>query len=207
MSARTITEPGYIAAGWFTPDYESWFKRLEQSLIEHGEPYDFRPVPKLPGGWERNTCRKPGFILEAMRRHPGKVIIFLDVDCVVTGSLAPLAKLPCDVALYLHSSQKKRRLTAVALTGHMALQPTAKTRELVEAWAEISAEPPFGANDQDTFLLAINRVDGFSLMNVGASAGGLVLHDRASSAHRKVGGRQRLLHSLSGLNPFRKRAA
>jgi hypothetical protein len=108
------------------PDYEAWFKKLEPTLIEHEAPYDFKAVPKIEGGWERNTCRKAGFVLDFMERHPGKTIILLDVDCMVTGELNKLTELSCDVALDFHIQRKRRRINLVPATGHMIIQPTRK---------------------------------------------------------------------------------
>jgi len=64
--------PGWIVFGWYTPDYAHWFAGLEKSLIAHGAPYDFWSVPKLAGGWERNTRRKAEFALAALALHPAQ---------------------------------------------------------------------------------------------------------------------------------------
>ena len=199
----------WIACGWYTPDYKHWFNKLEWSLIDHGSPYDFRAVPKLDGGWERNTCRKAGFVLDALDRHPGKTIIFLDVDCIVTGDLGALASLPCDIALNFAVLQKKRRINLVPLTGHMVINPTAKARALMDIWEKISRDSEFGLQDQETLALAMGEedgVDGAHIMRI--TAKGIIVHDSASAASgiRKVNGRQRFKHkimsALSSIAPF-----
>jgi len=188
----------YIVCGWYTPDYKHWFDKLELSLIEHNAPYDFLAVPKIEGGWERNTCRKAGFALQFMDRHPGKTIILLDVDCVVTGNLSKLTDLPCDIALDFHIQRKRRRINLVPATGHVILQPTRKTRELMEAWARISAKDEFGLNDQETLTFALGDVHDLQLLRLDKTARGTVLHSSAAltSGIRKVNGRDRFWNKV-----------
>jgi hypothetical protein len=196
----------WIVCGWYTPDYEHWFKRLEQSLIEHQAPYDFQSVPKIAGGWERNTCRKAGFVLDALDRHPGKIVIFLDVDCVVTGDLGALANLPCDIALNFSVLRKKRRINLVPLTGHMVIHPTVKARALIEAWKESSRDSEFGLQDQETLALAMGAEDGVDGAHIMRLTGnGLIAHDSASAASgvNKINGRQRFKHRIkAAFNPI-----
>lgn len=193
-----MSEKAYIACGWYTPDYAHWFKKLEKILIMHGTPYDFRAAPKLPGGWERNTCRKAGYILDALDRYPDKTVIFLDVDCVITSDLDSLVGLSCDVALAFDVARHKRRVNFIPATGHLILNPTPKTRELMEVWLKISENPGFGVHDQETITLALGEVENLRLMNIGKTAGGVILHDSASKAAcvQKVTGRQRFKHKL-----------
>jgi len=199
----------WIACGWYTPDYERWFNKLEQSLIEHRAPYDFRAVPKIDGGWERNTCRKAGFVLDALVRYPGKTVIFMDVDCVVTGNLGTLVNLPCDVALDFHFGRKRGRVSLVLATGHMVLNPTSKMRELMMAWAKTSKNPEFGLNDQETLTLAIGEVEDVCITRIGKTAHGTILHDCASKTHgvQKVNGHQRFKNRILSAFDFRKRLA
>jgi hypothetical protein len=196
-----MKESDYIACGWYTPDYAHWFEKLEYSLRTFGAPYDFWAVPKVAGGWERNTCRKAGFVLEFMDRYPEKTLILLDVDCIVTGDLSALIGLPCDIALYLHSQKKRRRINLVPATGHTVLNPTAKTRELVEAWERVSRNAEFGMQDQEALTFALTEVKGLRLQNIGETAGGVILHSQASLAHRKVNGRDRFRRNLFGWLP------
>lgn len=194
-----MSEKNWIACGWYTPDYKDWFLDLEVSLITHGAPYDFQAVSKVEGGWERNTCRKAGFVLDALDRYPSKTVIFLDVDCVVTGDLGALVGLLCDVALDFHINRKRRRINLIPATGHMILNPTTKMRDLIEAWARVSENPEFGLNDQETLTLAMDKVEGLCLMNIGKTARGAILHSSASatSGVRKVNGRNRFKRALT----------
>jgi hypothetical protein len=47
---------------------------LIASLDAHAAPHDIVARPKLTGGWEANTMAKAQAVLEAMDRHPDKVI-------------------------------------------------------------------------------------------------------------------------------------
>jgi hypothetical protein len=79
------------SAAWYTPDYRHWWDALRPSLDRHGAPHDFVEVPKVSTQWEANTMRKPHEVAKALTRHPDKVVIFIDVDCVVHGPLPPTA--------------------------------------------------------------------------------------------------------------------
>jgi len=196
----------WIACGWYTPDYEHWFRNLERSLIEHSVPYhDFRSVPKIEGGWERNTCRKASFVLDALDRHPGKTVIFMDVDCVVTGDLGSLVNPTYDIALNFGVLRKKRRINLVPLTGHMVINPTSQARTLIEAWANVSNDAEFGLQDQETLTLAIGKVGGVEGVRlVRVEATGIICHSHASAEVRKVNGRTRLKNRILSVLDFRK---
>lgn len=94
----------WIVAGWYTADYRDWWLQLRSQLIAIGAPHDFVLRAKQDPSWEANTMRKPAEILAAIDRHPGKTIIFLDVDCAIPGGyggLAELAQIGGDVGFYV----------------------------------------------------------------------------------------------------------
>lgn len=148
----------YIVCGWYTSDYSGWASRLEQSLVQHGQPFDLVKVDKPIGeGWETTTMRKAGEVLKALDRHPSKTLIFIDVDCQIAGDLAPLSKLRGDVAFYFHPRRRRSGFTKAHIrSGTIVLRPTAEARRFVERWAEISSRAQYGDVDQDALLLAIN---------------------------------------------------
>jgi hypothetical protein len=157
----------YIVAGWYTPDYEHWYRRLEASLIEHRAPYDFTPVPKAPGGWEANTRLKPRLILDTMHRHPGKTIIWIDVDSLCVGDVSELAGLPCDVAIRLDGWRTRHRVSLMARAGTIVFNPTENARLLVEAWAAEADCAKYGDHDEIGLTLAVGAVEGLVLMHLG----------------------------------------
>jgi hypothetical protein len=86
----------WLVTGWFTEDdvYRPLAEAFAFSLSEHGAPFHLWAKPAL-GTW--NTRRKPEAVLETMDAHPGKTVILMDVDCIVQGSIAPVAEFAGDV--------------------------------------------------------------------------------------------------------------
>lgn len=151
----------YVVCGWYTPDYAQRAKALIESLDRLGEPHDFEAVAAMSGGWERNTMRKPAQIARAMRQHPGKVVIFMDVDCLALESLAPLAETRGDVAVHLMAGKRSRgygRLFGRSTV--MVFLPTTHALALVATWVRLSADAPRGQVDQHTLTDAIARTPG-----------------------------------------------
>jgi hypothetical protein len=112
-------------------------------------------VDKRSGGWERNTLRKPAMILKAMRRHPEKSIIFLDVDAVVHEPLDELAAIPGDIGLHLrigiaHTGRPRLGMRS----GTMVLRRTDRAASFLRRWAELS-ECARGGISHCSFLAAL----------------------------------------------------
>jgi hypothetical protein len=159
-------------------------------------------VPKLLGSWEANTTAKPAQILAAIDRHPGKVVVFLDVDCEVKAPLDQLATITGDVGFYIRT--RYRRFGGIrfgARPGTVVIRPTAAARTYVEAWAAAAREAPLGSVDQSAQMVAMGRVPwcSFTMLPVEycATVGDkvqapIVLHDRASRGVSKVAQWRRL---------------
>lgn len=185
-----------IACGWYTPDYAPWLDPLLASLERFGVEHDFVEVNKVSGGWERNTMRKPTMILDAMRRHRGRAIVFLDVDCIVAGPLSDLENIRGDVAARFRCKYMRDgtpRLTA--RSGTLVVRPTPKAEEFVDRWVDISNAAPRGSVDQRTLPMAIARTPGLSVETLDGSycavpsdgiPNPVILHDSASRNVRKI---------------------
>lgn len=185
----------YIACGFYTSDYAPWWEQLRKGLDEHACPHDFVEV-KPAESWEMTTMLKAGEIQKAMQRHPQKVVIYLDVDCMVTGSLEPLAALPGDVSVYMRARVHRKtglrngsyRMHAIART--IVFNPTAGAREFVSNWI---AEPyEYGDVDQTTFLTAMAKSHNTSFQPLAwkwsatLKEPGIITHDNASKGTKKV---------------------
>jgi hypothetical protein len=186
----------WITVGWFTPDYRPWAQKLIASLEAVGAPHDFVEVPKLPGGWEANTMAKARHVLDAMDRHSGKVLIFLDADCEVRGDLAPLATgTRGDVAFLLPVKVKRRGVRVKVLSGTLVIRPTAGARRFVEAWVAASQKATWGDIDQTTLAIAMATTPGITVEPLERkwcavidhhAPDSVILHDNASREERKV---------------------
>ena len=185
----------YVVCGFWTPDYAPWASALRASLHVHKQPHDLVPADKVAGGWEANTLRKASEVAKAMQRNPDKVIVWLDVDCIVKGDLSPLAELwGVDVAVYMHGRRKRMggyKLHAITRT--IVLRPTVEARAFVAEWEKLSASARFGDVDQTTFLLALAASTGTSFQPLerkwSAVEGedGIIVHGRASRDAIKIG--------------------
>jgi len=200
----------WIVCGWYTPDYRLWWQQLRWQLEALAVPHDFVERPKGPGGWEANTLRKPAEVLAAIDRHPGKTIIFLDVDCSVSGKagLARLAQITGDVAFYVRT--KWRRSGGHRLgprSGTLVLRPTPAARAFVTAWLAESRQAPRWAVDQTALAVALGRCPGVAIEFLDVSycavpadrcPDPVILHDSASRDQPKAGRLQRWINRLAG---------
>lgn len=196
----------YIVCGWYTPDYTRLAKMFIGSLDALGEPNDIVAVPPREGGWERQTLRKPHQIRAAMERHPRKTVVFMDVDCIVQQSLAPLADIRGDIAVHLMAGKRSRgygRLFGRSTT--MVFRPTLKARELVFVWEMRCLKAPAGQVDQHTLTEAIARTPGLVIehldprwcaMDKDGISNPAVIHSGAARNARKMPGWLRAFHSI-----------
>lgn len=199
----------WIVCGWYTPDYRPWWINLRNELDFIGAPHDFVEVQKLAGGWEANTMAKANVVLDAIKRHPDKTIILLDVDCTIPGGLAALEELASfsgDVGFVLETKWRRRvRRWVFSRSGTMVFKPTELARQFVDAWARESLNAPRYAVDQDSLVVAIGKVSGLSITTLPIRYCAVardncphpaVLHDSASKAATKAGKFTRLAARL-----------
>jgi hypothetical protein len=199
---------GLIVCGFYTGDYFHWVPPLRLSLERLGCRRDFVETAKVEGGWEANTMRKATEVMNAMVRHPGQVIVFIDVDAQVCGDLTPLTQLAGDVAFHVQSRRGRNGGVRFRVrSGTLVLKPTPAARRFVETWSILSAGSLYGEVDQTTLLLAIGLVPGVTFtpleLRYCATAGDhvsdpVILHDQASRDTPKVRSWQRLLRQLLG---------
>lgn len=192
-----------IVCGWYTPDYSTWADRLRANLSRLGERHDFMRADTVPGGWERQTLRKPSMLLAAMDAHPSDIVIFLDVDCEVLSSLAPLADVRGDVAMHFRCRFLRDGTPRLnARSGTLVVRPTARARAFVETWGNLSAAAPLGSVDQRTLPAAIATTPGltvealdvaFCAVSSDGVADPVILHDNASRSTSKIPGWMRAI--------------
>ena len=183
----------YIVCGWYTPDYAHRAHDLTASLDTFGSPHDFVEAERVEGGWAKNVSVKPLHILAAMERHPGKTVVFSDVDCVARRSMQPFADLKCDIAVHMRGKMLRsgwpRWMTRTTV---VVIAPTDRARECIATWAKLAVASR--DNDQRTFPVAIAGTSGISLVNLPLSycamasehPDPILLHDHASKDVRKV---------------------
>jgi hypothetical protein len=198
----------YVVCAFYTPDYSRWVPPLEASLDRVNAPYDIALVDKVAGGWEANTRQKPAQVLAAMDRHPNKSIIFLDVDCIVRGSLAALADIRGDIGVHMPIKRRPKGARLRIRTGTLVVRPTPEARRFVEAWVAQSARARIGDNDQTTFAVAVNDAPGVVIEPLARKwcsvlgddpdilSGAAIVHDSASLTIPRMGRAMQLLRRL-----------
>jgi hypothetical protein len=174
-----------------------WATQLKHSLDHWRTPHDIVEVSPVADRWEGETLRKASQLQDAMRRHPDKVIVFVDVDCIVQGDISELANLSGDVAVRMRARVRRRglhngRYTMHANTGTIVVKPTDGARAFVQKWVEHSEAARFGDVDQTSFLTAMEASPDTSFQPLAwqwsatMQRPGLITHDQASKQTRKI---------------------
>jgi hypothetical protein len=202
-----------IVCGWYTPDYASWAKGLIASLEERDLEHDIVAVEPMDGRWERKTLAKPKYILAAMDRHPDKVIVYVDVDCVVVGDLKKaVADIRADVAVLMTARMRRFGSNPPyrfrVSSGTIILQPTKEARKFIQAWQRSNEQLGFGDVDQTSFMLAMaDESHAATFQNVTYRlcttqevqvSDPIIKHARGSADHRQLSHLERRLGALVG---------
>lgn len=145
---RTDDSKDWLVIGWFTPDYRPLAVKLAGTLEAHGAPHHLFSKEKRHGVWD--VRRKPSVIIEAMDAHPGKTLILMDVDCIVTGDLTPAARLTTDLAVSIKARPRKWQRGIVITLGSrvVVFRPTTQARSFVTDWVRLSEQAPVGASTE-----------------------------------------------------------
>lgn len=148
---------GWVVCGWFTDDpiYRPLAEQLAASLDAVGVAYDLVCVPRGPGSWESNTLAKAAQALAAVERHPGKTVIFMDVDYTATGDISWLAQAPGDVAMQMVARRRKNGSARLAPSAQvMVFKPNEAARRFIEAWIDLGHKPRPGDTSEAFLTLA-----------------------------------------------------
>jgi hypothetical protein len=198
----------YIVCGWYTPDYANWWGRLRPTLEAVDAPHDFVQVEKHNTHWEKQTLRKAGQVRDAMLRHPGKTIIFLDVDCTVHGSLEPLAEIAgefgiCSTVKYHRTRRHSIATLITTRSGTLVLKPREACYDLVKTWVDMCEKAPDYVHDQQVLSLAMTKVPGLTVTNLGVKwcaverdeePTAIIRHDHASKGSHATKWQRRLAY-------------
>ncbi|MBO0765692.1 MAG: hypothetical protein J2P50_14045 [Hyphomicrobiaceae bacterium] len=169
MDIRGGTPDDWIVCGWFTDDpvYKAFAEQLAASLDRVGAPHDLACVQGDARGWEANTLQKPAHMLAAIDRHPGRTIIFMDVDFTATGDLSWLAYgyARADISLQIRVRRQRSGSTQLNVSSQViVLRPTPLAREFVASWCQNSrASRVYGDTDEATLKLTLGTLGGWTI--------------------------------------------
>ena len=153
-----------LVVAYYTVDtpYEGEAEVLKLSLESVGYDYRVSGVPNL-GSWQRNTQYKARFLRFMLEAHPGRPLLYLDVDAVVIHPPKLLDGLQADLAA-VHFANRRGRPGTELLSGTLWLGNTPACWEVVQEWIRLNEQYPVTlpdgreAWDQRTLALAIQRV-------------------------------------------------
>ncbi len=190
----------WVVCGWFTddPTYRPLAEQLAASLDAVGAPYDLIAVSKLTGGWESNTLAKAGQALAALNRHPGKTIIFIDVDHITTSDVSWLAQSPGDVAMQMVARRRRNGSARLAPSAQvMVFKPNEAARRFIEAWINFGREAAPG-DTSEAFLTLACTVPNVSISSLDTvKLAGALSHSWASHhGPRRMSGWQREMANI-----------
>lgn len=138
--------------------YEGEAEVLKLSLESLQYSYKVCGVPNL-GTWQRNTQYKALFIQYMLREHPGKPLLYLDVDAVMVQPPVLLDTLQADIAAVHFANQSE------LLSGTLFLGNTVQCNRIIDKWIRLNDRYPDtlpngkAAWDQRTLEMAIKRVE------------------------------------------------
>lgn len=191
---------GWVAVGWFTPDYRSLAQNLSDNLGRLAIPHHLYARTLTSGGWLSNCRRKPEILLTAFIAYPGKALILMDVDIEVRAGMGELAATEGDVVVYSGTKRadlvpwlppRKRRLFISSRV--MVWKPTAPALQLANAWHWECQRPGIGYGDETAFIEAYGKSQGVAVSRMdprfaghekgSAPADSVIIHDSAHAKH------------------------
>ncbi len=198
------SEPGeFVVCGWFTDDaiYRPLAEQLAASLEVFGTPYYFAATQKSSGGWEANTMAKAAQVVAALDRHPGKTIVFTDVDMTARGDVSPIAQTPGDICLKVGARRRRNGSSRLTVSSQIIVaKQTPAARTFIETWARLGREQPRWGDTAETFLpLTFSHVCNCTLGVIDhVYAGKVLTHHKANKQSGRISGRLREAAHLLG---------
>ncbi|WP_374243902.1 putative nucleotide-diphospho-sugar transferase [Zoogloea sp.] len=143
----------FLTCGFFTDGYAAEAAQLRDSLERTGTPYFLKRFPSR-GYWEANTRIKPEFLLDCLRRFPGRDVVYLDADSVVRSPLELFYRFDADLGVFV--APDSAGMSHRYLTGTLYLRNTPAVHAFVEDWIAAQDGMVLGV-DQDSFSAAVDR--------------------------------------------------
>ena len=129
-------DKNYVVVSYFTlgTAYEERAKNLRDSLERLGIPYDIEGIHNL-GSWEKNCANKGSFILEKMKQHPSKNIVWIDADAEVKQDPKIFERIKQHVAVHYKDHKE-------LLSGTVFFRNTQQSRGIVAQWRDLCRQSP-----------------------------------------------------------------
>lgn len=194
-----------IVCGCCTADATHQAVSLKRRLDRLCVPHDLVEV-HTHNGLECDTPCKPLQIRDAMDRHPGKTILFIDVACRIVGTRDDLVR-AADIAgdIALHARLRVCSSGTPVLTLHaetLVLRPTAKAHVFIGEWIGTWKRGARSGSDHDMLTVALAGVPELSVTLLGAEFCAtqqdkhplpVILHERVGADVKAAGAMETLM--------------
>ena len=120
-----------IIASYYTKDtdYEKQIQHLKITLRRFNLESDIRGIDDL-GDWYKNTYYKSQFVLETLKRHPNRSVVFVDADAIFRQSPILFNDFDCDFAYHFYNRKE-------LLGGTLYFGNGKGSRLVAKKWVEI----------------------------------------------------------------------
>ena len=130
-----------IVIGYYTINtpYEQEAKGLINSCKKLHLNQDIVGIPNM-GNWQSNTRFKARFMLDMLRKYPGKKLLYVDCDAVIHSKPILFINYECDIAVRYQDFRWRKD---ECLSGTIFINSNERTIKLCEKWIQINdAEGP-----------------------------------------------------------------
>ena len=135
----------YIIVGYYTRDtiYQDKARVFKESLLKFKIPYDIITIKNL-GDWWKNTCYKPTFLKEMLKKHYPTPIVYVDIDAEFMRYPDLFDTFEGDIGVYVfdRSEYSKSHHGFEVLSGTVFLRNNDKVANIVEKWENECKENP-----------------------------------------------------------------
>jgi hypothetical protein len=151
----------WLVTGWFTPNYRPLAEKLAANLAQHGAPFHLWARAKAASGW--NTWQKPSVVLATMDAYPGKTVVLMDADCIVSADISPVAAFPGDVSLTVKARDVRllrglhKRISFSTSSRVVVFHPTEGARAFAAEWERMCKTASYGGDEPSMAWAYLNR--------------------------------------------------
>ncbi len=136
----------FIVVGYYTENtfYENYARRFIESMEKFSIPYYVEAIKDL-GNWYKNTCYKPTFLLEMMKKFPDDNIVYVDCDAKFFRHPDLFLELDCNIAVHYFDRRNHPKIVKEeyeVLSGTIFLKNISAVYELVERWEKECQRKP-----------------------------------------------------------------
>lgn len=184
MDLKNGPDKDYIVAGWFTPDYRDLAEKFIGNLQEYDIPYHLYAKHKIYGGW--NTKQKPSVAIQALKDYQNKVVILMDIDCIINDDIGYLSRLPGDIAISSFVKTTKSNWVQVHCSSRVIVfNPTGQALKFARMWNQWTQSDDTKGDEtglakafvttKGVYFTYLSRL--YSGRNIGTVEGAVIEHD------------------------------